>query len=306
MATKKKKVCPLPRGVCIWWKMIGLCPFIFVDNTMIEFSGARCAYTMALIIAYIILYCRAISNRVEYMLPRETTMTVVADFFGLSMECLMVISSWLYILFRQRELKKILKMFENLSATLGLIGISQSGKKSFRKLKIHLIIMNLVWISLFCTDHAMFINNKLFRYDVWLPFNFLRIVSHNVVIMFLNALLIAKNFFHLLNQKMHTLPEDLTLNRVSLRRRSKSSVHRRSVTISMSRIFFLFQNLIPSWNSVAAWRPMSCLVRWKSMVKSILISSPSPKSLSIFSLCQFYSFFSCTLFKWLRTFTSFA
>ncbi|XP_043284307.1 uncharacterized protein [Venturia canescens] len=135
----------------------------------------------------------------------------------------MVISSWLCITLRQRELKKILKMFENLCATLELIGISQSPNKLSRRLMIHAVILNVVWIFLFCFDHAMLVNNKLFRYDIWMPFNFPRIVSHNVVIMFLNSLLIAKKFFHLLNKKIHTIPDVLTSKPILLRKRLQTS-----------------------------------------------------------------------------------
>lgn len=196
---------PLPAWVYIFWKILGLCPLAFVENDVIVYEKGGLFYTMLLTLSFIFFYYRVIEARIYLRQPHETSVIVTADFFGLSFQFFMIITSWLILAFRQNELRKFIETFKLIDVYLKIFGIDQYRQDVVRKLKLSLIFVNSIWLFLFCCDHFFLYDNVALQFEVWIPFNVPRGISHNVVVMFANSLLTMKSIFHLLNQRISEL-----------------------------------------------------------------------------------------------------
>lgn len=161
-------------------------------------------------LGYLVAYVQVIVNRTNFVLSRESAMSVVADFSGVLVEYLVVVSVWLCFAFGQNKLKSILKMLQNIHEMSQKIGMEQDFEKIVKTVEAHTFFVNLIWIILLYGDHMILANHKAFRLEVWLPFNLPRIVTNNVVIMFVNSLLVVQNSFHSLNGSIFDLSNEAT------------------------------------------------------------------------------------------------
>lgn len=195
----------LPKWLYIYWKILGVCPIVLVGKKIVVFKKRGILYAVVLTLTYIFLYARVCTYRIFLGQPHETSSSVTADFLGLSMEFLTIVTSWLFFGFRQNELREIIKMVRSIKALLKISVIDPKAADSIRVLKVTTILMNVTWLLLYGCDMLFIYDYKTFQYDVWLPFNVPRLVSHNVVIIYLNSLLTMKKIFHFLNNGIRDL-----------------------------------------------------------------------------------------------------
>lgn len=196
-------------------------------DEVVRRSYVGIAYTTIITLGYLVAYIEAVINRVSFVLSRETSMSIVADFSGLSVEYLVVVSAWLCVALRQNKVKSILKTLREIHESSREIGMAQDFEKIVKNLEIQTLYVNVIWFTLFCCDHVLISSNNAFKLAVWLPFNLPRIVTSNVLIIFVNAMLVVKRLFRLLNENIYDLSKEAaSRSRVIVRRNRRGSKNR--------------------------------------------------------------------------------
>lgn len=213
---------PVVRSLYFYWRVLGLCPFVPVEGgEMLRSTYIGFAHTTIMTLVYSIIYFRAVANRMNFVLGRETSMFVMSDITGESVEFLIVVTAWLGFALRQNELKRLLKASKNIHEISKGFGIGQDLGGIVKTAKIHTLAVNFVWLVLFCCDHSLVAKNKVYDLAIWMPFNIPRVITHNVMIMFIDAMLVMNKFFRLLNERICDLSQDVTSKPCSIVKRRR-------------------------------------------------------------------------------------
>ena len=214
------------RILYVYWKILGLCPFVVNDFGLIEFSYGGLTYAIILTVCYTVFYVRAVASRTAFALSRESPMSIIADFSGLSIEFALIVLTWLCFGFRQKRMKRIILLFKKSNEQYEALGIRRDLTKKFlNHVKIHALIINAVWYFLYTIDHLLLFSCKEFHLSVWLPFNILRVVSRNIVVMYIYTMKAIEKKFYLLNKKIQELPYVVSMKVIHRERSQKISGH---------------------------------------------------------------------------------
>ncbi|XP_063977342.1 uncharacterized protein LOC135162621 [Diachasmimorpha longicaudata] len=201
---------PVSKGLFLFLKLIGMCPFTLDKIDIIRRSKTATLYSIILLTFYTLCYYRAVVSRISIMLPRETNMLVVMDFIALGLDYWVIMVVWFYAIVYQNELRCILKYFITTKHEVVLLGMTECYDDFSINLHIFVISLNLLFFILYIIDHALLYNVEVFEFDVWLPFNIPRCVSINMVGIFFYALKTIQMRFKFINLTIKHFPHDFS------------------------------------------------------------------------------------------------
>lgn len=185
--------------VYFYEKTIGLCPFIIDENGFFIHSNLGTIYSLILCILYCVFYVRALIDRSVTIFPMETIIAAIVATFIDGMQFIIVIIAWLIFAFRQ---KRVLFIFENFKRTEKIarkIGIKNEGQMIIKMLCIRISFVNIIFGGLFFSKIALSSISPIFKWMIWIPFEFPHIIIHNWFTLFITALDILELRFHKLN-----------------------------------------------------------------------------------------------------------
>ncbi|KAF7992965.1 hypothetical protein HCN44_005746 [Aphidius gifuensis] len=196
-------------SVYYYHKLLGLCPFILMDNEIYRASICGIIYTFILCIIYTHIYIRVVIRRFSFILPSETPMSTISDFIGITFDYLITISIWLIVIFRQNQLSKILNCFKNNYLFLKKIGIYEDYEMIYCSFRNWTFIINFAYYALLICDHAVLSMYTEFDLIIWAPLNFLRVITHDFIVLYSISLIIVKNRYTSINEFIKKLSFNL-------------------------------------------------------------------------------------------------
>lgn len=205
ISAKKKNFSLLVKLVFYYEKLIGLCPVEFGKNGHLIISNTGTIYSLILCILYTICYARALINRSETLFPMETFIAATVATYIDGMQFIIVIVTWLIFAFRQRRIIFIFENFGKADKIAGKLGIKDENQSNVKMLCSRIICVNIIFGGLFLSKIAFSSISPIFNWTIWVPFEFLHIVIHNLFTLFITALDILERQFHKLNNSLRKL-----------------------------------------------------------------------------------------------------
>lgn len=191
----------------VFWKLIGLCPFVISKNGKISFSYVGLFYSIALAFVYLICWIKAMKNRLLFSKPRETPMSLIADIVGKSAQFFMVITTWLLFGFRQNRFRSLQESFNKFSDSCVIFGIRNISSDPVKNATILAVVFNFVWVGVLVCGHFQHSKATTYKVLTWMPFNFGRIVYPNFMIIFVIAMNLIRDRFRSLNDAIGELSQ---------------------------------------------------------------------------------------------------
>ncbi|XP_043473983.1 putative gustatory receptor 28b [Leptopilina heterotoma] len=205
ISTKKKNFSLLVKLVFCYEKLIGLCPVVLGKNGYLIISNTGAIYSLILCIVYSIFYARALINRSETVFPMETFIAATVATYVDGMQFIIVIIAWLIFAFRQRRIIFIFENFEKADRIARKLGIKDENQSNIKMLCTRIICVNIIFGGLFFSKIAFSSISPIFKWIIWVPFEFPHIVIHNLFTLFITALDILERQFHKLNSNLTKL-----------------------------------------------------------------------------------------------------
>lgn len=190
-----------------YFKLLGLCPFVLIDNEISRVSVNGIVYTCMLCIISTNFYCRMAYGRLVFAVPGETPTAVIADFIGLWFEFLCVMSVWLWLAYSYNQLREIINLLQGNKYILKEFGITDDLNKIYDLFKNYIIIANFASYCFFIFDHIVLFIYAEFDLAVIMPFDFLRILGHNVIMFYSVSLSIVRKRYNSINKIINEYSE---------------------------------------------------------------------------------------------------
>lgn len=188
-------------------KCLGLCPFTVDDIEIIKFSNYGFVYGIMVTMAYTWIFVNAVKLRVKTDLPGETPMALLAncsaDIFRFVCMCI----TWLMFACRQKRILTIVESFVRIGVTASKLGIVEYKRyRFFRNLAIHLLLVNVTFLGYSVTDYAqLFLQVDAANPIYFALFHGVDVVCRNLVILFVDTVLLVRDRFACLNEATRDL-----------------------------------------------------------------------------------------------------
>ncbi|XP_043284500.1 uncharacterized protein [Venturia canescens] len=206
------------RTLYYWGKFIGINPLHLSESNQLKTSYFGIFYACFLCVIYCFLYYYFFIERLNFLLPDETPVSVIADFTEIINVGLEIFFTWFINGFYQNRLKLIVESFAKAEEISKLLEIPEDYEKHFKNLLSSLIFVSLLWTALVVLNDIELTGLPTFRPLVWTSYNLLRIPTFNFVTIVLWSFVIIKRKFRRLNEKvrflmLHDYQESRTLEK---------------------------------------------------------------------------------------------
>lgn len=196
------------RGLYYWEKLIGVNPSVISKSNKLEFSYIGLVYGCVLTAVYTFVLRNAFTERVVLMVPGETAIAIIVDYMGMIFQFIHNSLTWLVLAFRQDRARSIVDSLIRTENTSIKLGIPEDYEKYFRDLAISVTVSSIMFFASLAISMGMWSYYKNFDVLMWVNFCAPSIGSFNMQILFIWILILVRNKFHRLNEKLRTLMQN--------------------------------------------------------------------------------------------------
>lgn len=185
-------------------KFLGLCPFKLERNRLKK-SRIGMIYNVILVTFYVSIFWKAMLIRSSEIFPRETGVAILADTGAIFLRSATVITIWLQSAFAQRKLATLVELFTRSDVTAEKWKIPNENAETIKSISTTIFGMNMVFLSFYVAE--AFLQAALLEDDreVFLIFNFLDLVEHNMIAFFSGFLYFVERKYTILNRKIRAM-----------------------------------------------------------------------------------------------------
>ncbi|XP_043284494.1 putative gustatory receptor 28a [Venturia canescens] len=203
--TSKHKRSRIFFALYYWGKLMGINIFTLTTSNDVEYSYCSVFYVLNLIVCHTYLFYHSWKERLNFLMPGETPVSVIVDFGGISSMYLEAVTAWLTNCCFKNRLSSIIKAFVQAESTSQKLNLPENYEKYFKKLIIYLVFSNTIFVSITVFVHVTLTYFSNYESGQWILFNLPRAVSIYYMTLFIWALFIVKQKFRRLNKQLCTL-----------------------------------------------------------------------------------------------------
>lgn len=187
-----------------WGKFVGFFSLTLSQSNELKFSYSSQVYGCLLAAAYGCIIYRVLFDGIMKTTD-DPPIAKIIDFVALIGVFLENSSTWLITAFHQNRVKSIIGCFASVDEISKRLGVTDNYDKHVAQLGIQLALVNIVYFTSILLNIAAMANLPKFELLMWSCYVVPRIASINIGTLYLWSLVIVKEQFRSLNEKVRSL-----------------------------------------------------------------------------------------------------
>ena len=196
-------------------KIVGLCPFSIGKEDNVKFSYSGLFINLSYACVYLFFALKVYVNRFSLVLPQETIIAVIVYLIAHSFQALTILNCLLTIGFRQKILIKFFEELKRIDIQIATIRRKKSKKRNFISsiiiVGVAITVIDTVYFIICSVEHLRFLGNDSFsKLEVvfWVIFQNTYVVLFNSIIVFLETMIIIRDYLLELNLSLRQYSKD--------------------------------------------------------------------------------------------------
>lgn len=190
--------------VFYWAKFLGINIFKLSKSKRLERSYGSIIYVICLVMVYVYVIHSIVMIRIKLEVAGETPLSLVMNFFDLTLEVMEVFLGWSQALIYQDRVKSIVNSLHNVNQVLRRLRVEENYETLYFRLAISLTIFNGICIFR-NTSSFLLVAYGDAEFFTWMSYGLFTLIPLNTGFVFVWIVTIVRKKFWRLNEKLRNL-----------------------------------------------------------------------------------------------------